>query len=161
MILVKEGMGYRFYSGDLKFRMDSVSPQSDGRLRIGGEYFYRLDRDTTLEDWGVLEQLLFAGHYQRPGVTTGTVFHPNGQVEGLDSFYYYAAVIDYSDFYNRYDRVRLGGDPKHLQTYAFRIRQDTMMIYALDCRHYDQNHECDSEVLGDRLYALPGGGRWN
>jgi hypothetical protein len=155
VVFVKKGddyFTYTLYNGKCA---DTLQTLADGRLRIGHSNYIRIgEKDSTVYDMGVLEQLLFAGRYLRSNAGDTAVFSKNGKIEGLDSLGWYEPVIDYIGDPTSVDRIRVGRDKKHLNDYAFRIVGDTLMIYAIDCLQY-ADKDCVSDTLGRRMYALP------
>jgi hypothetical protein len=154
MVVVRKDYGYFTYALYRRQFADTLEAMADGRLRIGRKYFIHLgENDSTLSDLGVLEQLLFRGHYSRPDVAGTAVFENNGKIEGLDSLGWYEPVSDYADFPTNIDHIRLGSDKQHLKDYGLRFVGDTMMIYSIDClKHADG--DCVLDTLGHQLYAL-------
>lgn len=156
MVVVKIGERYQFYDPPLKTPLDTIEPLGPRRLRIGNQYFARLSYpDPRKTDWGILEELLFSGKYQK--VDGGeVVFGTDGHITGLDSILYYEPVIDFADRGDgQVDRINLGQSHKKLDDYSFRFDGDTLLIYTVDCLQYNANEKgCDSATFGYLLWKL-------
>jgi hypothetical protein len=155
MVIVKDGENYKFYSADLTLFRYDILPLQDGRIRIGDQYFIRMQQpDTTRSDWGILEEFLFGGKYvDERGQPV--VFALNGQLSGLDTFAYYIPQIDYTTDAQQVDHIRLGRTARHLEDFGFRFDKDSLIIYSVNCLQYNSDEkQCDSEALGERLHTL-------
>jgi hypothetical protein len=154
MVVIKDDKRYQFYNSELNLPQDTIEPVSATRLRIGRDYFRRLEYpDTDKPDWNILEEILFSGKYQD---TSGrkVVFSADGSVTGLNGVLYYEPVIDYSDREDgQVDRIRLGKSYKDLDDYGFRFDGDTLRIYTIACLHYSTG-KCDSAALGKLRWQL-------
>src|SRR5258708_6440590 len=155
MVVLKNGDRYQFYSADLTLFLKDIQPVSDSQLRIGDQSFIRLQHpDTTLTDWGILEECLFQGKYIDQ-LGRAVVFAANGHVSGLDSFSYYVPQIDYTEMNEPVDHIQLGRSSLQMDDFGFRFDKDRLIIYNLNCLHYDtEAKQCDSAALGQRLYTL-------
>jgi hypothetical protein len=156
IVVVKDETRYQFYDPELKLPSDTIEPLLNSRLRIGDQYFRRLNHpDTSKNDWGILEEVLFSGRYQNEDGKEA-VFGRNGHITGLGSASYYEPEIDYSDRADRQiDRIRLGQSHEKLKEYAFRFDEDTLLIYTIDCLRYNADeHDCDSSKLGELKWKL-------
>jgi len=155
MVVVKDREHYKFYSADLTLFRYDIQLSKDNRIRIGDQFFIRLQRpDTTLTDWGILEEILFAGKYldQRGQPVT---FAADGHLSGLGDLSYYIPRIDYATMANQVDHIQLGRTARQLDDFGFRFDKDSLIIYTINCVHYDGGEkQCDSEALGKRLYTL-------
>jgi hypothetical protein len=156
MVVVRDGNRYLFYDPELKLPFDTIEPLSPTRLRIGDQYFRPLNHpDTGKNDWGILEEILFSGRYQKEDGEE-VLFGTNGHITGLDIVSYYEPEIDYADRTDRQiDRIRLGQSHKKLDEYGFRFDKDTLLIYTIDCLRYNAGeHECDSAKFGELMWKL-------
>ncbi len=154
LVLVQNGSGYFtywLYNGSLG---DTVTALAGHRLKIGREVYILVGKeDSTSSDLGILEQLLFAGRYERLDSSGTAVFEKNGKIEGLDSFAWYNPVIDYADFLTNIDHIRLGRNKEHPHDYGLRFVGDTMKIYSIDCLKRAAG-DCVLDTLGRQMYAL-------
>jgi hypothetical protein len=155
IVIVKNGDRFEFYSADLTRFRKTIQPISDNELQIGDQFFIRLKNpDTTLADWGILEEHLFQGRYTDQ-LGRSIVFTSNGHVSGLDSFSYYMPQIDYTELNAPVDHIELGQSSRHTDEFGFRFDKDSLLIYTINCLRFNVGeNECDSEVLGNRLYTL-------
>lgn len=155
MVVIKEGDRYKLYSADLKLLLKTIEPVSDSMIHVGDQTFIRVQHpDTTLYDWGVLEEFLFRGKY-RDQLGQAVVFSADGRVSGLDSFRYYIPQPDYIGNPGTTDNIQLGQSPEHVRNFGFRFDKDSLIIYTMGCELYDSvAKECDIEGLGNRLYTL-------
>jgi hypothetical protein len=155
VMFTKNGDDYSLCDAVSKKIYDSVKVISPTRIRIGDQYFYRLkNQDTTLNNLGVLEEILFKGRYR---MTNGNEveFLEDGSVKGLDSFQVYSPSIDYTTDARDVDHVLLGLSMKKFHDFGFLFNKDTLHIYKVTCVEYDSaSHICEKEVLGDQIYEL-------
>jgi hypothetical protein len=136
----------RFSESLIPFEGLWVSERYVSDIRLG-------QKDTSLSDLGVLEQLLFTGRYRRQDAAETAIFENNGRIQGLDSLGWYEPVIDYADFPTNIDHIRLGKDKEHLNDYGLRVVGDTIMIYSIDCLNHTDG-DCVLDTLGHQMYAL-------
>ncbi len=155
VMFAKNGDSYLLCDPASKKIYDSVTIISPTRIRIGDQYFYRLKhQDTTMNNLGVLEEILFKGRYR---MTNGNEvdFLEDGSVKGLDSFQVYSPSIDYTTDARDVDHVLLGLSMKKMHDFGFLFNKDTLHIYKVTCVEYDSaSHMCEKEVLGDQVYEL-------
>jgi hypothetical protein len=154
-VVVKDGDKYLFYNAGLTFIRDSIEIVSQRKIRIGNQYFKRLiHQDTSMNDLGILEEILFKGRYQsEEGKEID--FGEDGHVLGLDSFKFYFPVIDYTDGPADVDHVQLGHANVKLQQFGFRFDKDTLLIYKIQCLKFDSaERDCETEALGEIVYRL-------
>jgi hypothetical protein len=154
-VVIKTGDHYRFYSADLSLPLDDILPVADTLMRIGDQTFVRLQHpDTTLADWGILEEMLFEGRYTDQ-YGKPVVFFADGHVSGFGSYRNFVPQIDYSEMSDPVDHIRLGRGSRDLDDFGFRFSGDSLILYSVHCIHADMGaRECDSERLGERLYTL-------
>jgi hypothetical protein len=133
--------------------VETVSPE---KIRVGQEYFIKLKHaDSNQYDFGVVEELLFAGSYRtREGTTVR--FTPEGRVLGLDTVNYYIPFSDYIGPGLDVDEIEMGSDPKNPTTFGFRFQNDTLSIYKLNCLEgYDStDHSCVVVDFGELKWKL-------
>ncbi len=156
MVVVKDGNRYQFYDPELKLPLDTIEPLSPTRIHIGNQYFRSLKHpDTNKNDWGILEEILFSGRYQKEDGKE-VEFGTDGHITGLEIASYYEPVIDYADRADhQLDLINLGQSHKKLDEYGFRFDKDTLLIYTVECLHYDANeHGCDSSKFGELMWKL-------
>lgn len=154
LVLVKNDSNYFTYWLYNGLLGDTVKVLADDRLKIGREFYILVGKEDTMSsDLGILEQLLFAGRYERLDTSGTAIFERNGKIEGLDSFGWYDPVADYADFLTNVDHIRLGRNKGHLHDYGLRFVGDTMMIYSIDCLKHDDG-DCLLDTLGRQMYSL-------
>ena len=107
----------------------------------------------------VLEELLFKGIY----ITLDgkkVEFKNNGQIEGLEGFFYYKPEIDYYDQGMQVDQLILVKSEKSiewkdLEYYGFKFNMDTLELYKLNCIDFDSTYQqCGIVENGELLYKL-------
>lgn len=161
IVIVKKGNQYQFYDPELKIPGAIIEPISARRLRIGNQYFQKLEHpDMEKEEWGILNELLFSGNYQNEEGKE-VIFEMNGHIRGLDTVTYYQPHADYTEEQDLdADRISMGRSPNKVHVYGFRFNKDTLSIYNIDCLKYDSAaHECGLEKLGSliwKLHRMPG-----
>lgn len=156
MVVVKDGQTYLFYDPELKLPFDTIRPLMSSRLRIGDQYFQRLNHpDTSKNDWGILEEILFSGKYQKED-GEDVVFGRNGHITGLGAVSYYEPEMDYADRADRQiDGIKLGQSHEKLKEYAFRFDKDSLLIYTIICLRYNVGERtCDSSKLGELMWKF-------
>ncbi len=107
----------------------------------------------------VQEELIFKGVYL---TTDGkkVEFKNNGQIEGLEDYFYYKPESDYYDQGMQVDQVILvssNSDFKweDLDYYGFEFEYDTLRLYKLNCIVFDSaNQNCVEVGHGELLYKL-------
>jgi hypothetical protein len=155
MIVERNGDNYTLCDLVSNKTEDSIKIISATQLKIGGQYFTRLiHQDTTMRNLGILEEILFKGHYR---MANGNLvdFMEDGTVIGLDSFKVYFPVIDYTTDAKDVDHIQLGQSMLKLQDFGFLFNKDTLRIYKTRCLNYDStSHMCEKEVLSDQVYEL-------
>jgi hypothetical protein len=161
ILVVKEGDRYQFYDAKFKTPGDTIEPITPDRLRIGHQYFHKVQHpDMEKWEWGILNELLFSGKYQGPDGRV-VVFGTDGHIQGLDTLTYYQPHADYMGEEDLgADRISLGQNAEKMVVYGFRFDKDTLLIYPIDCLHYDTlANECGLEKLGGlrwKLQRMPG-----
>ena len=94
MMITKDKDNYLLFDSGSKKYLDTITITSPTRIRIGGQYFYRLrHQDTTMINFGILEEILFRGRYRLANGSEVNFFE-DGSVKGLDSFRAYLPQID-------------------------------------------------------------------
>jgi hypothetical protein len=153
MVVVKDRDRYKLYDADLSTLQKEMELVSSTRIRIGDQYFSRMSHhDTTLTDFGILEELLFSGRYEREGGKE-VIFTADGRIQGLDSFVRYSPVIDYTaGALGEFDLVNMGtGKGKD---YGYRFKGDTLQLFRTICATAGEGQFCDSIAAGPMLYKL-------
>jgi len=107
----------------------------------------------------IQEELLFKGMY----ITSDgkkVEFKKNGQINGLDSFYYYKPINDYFDEGMQVDQLILVKSEKNiewkdLEYYGFKFNYDTLELYKLNCLAFDSTSQnCGVVEFGKLEYKL-------
>jgi hypothetical protein len=161
MVIVKDGNRYQFYDPDLKTPRDIIEPISSHRLRIGNQYFQKLEHpDMEKHEWGILNEILFGGKYQNQDGKE-VIFGIDGHIQGLDSVDYYQPHADYTEEEDLgVDRISMGRSREDVHVYGYQFDKDTLFIYYIDCLQYDSiAHECGLEKIGGlrwKLQRMPG-----
>jgi hypothetical protein len=107
----------------------------------------------------IQEELLFKGNYLT-SEGKEVEFKNNGQLKGLDGFYFYAPNNDYYDEGMQVDKMILVKSKKDfgwkdLEFYGFKFNTDTLEIYKLNCIVYDSTSQNCAEVeFGELKYRL-------
>jgi hypothetical protein len=154
MVVVKDRDRYQLYDADLRSLQKELELISPTRIRIGDQYFSRMSHhDTTLTDFGILEELLFSGRYERERGQE-VVFTADGRIRGLDSFVRYSPVIDYTaGSSGDFDLVNMGSGKG--RDYGYRFKGDTLHIFRTICATAGaEGNFCDSIAAGPMLYKL-------
>jgi len=153
MMITKDKDNYLLFDRETNKYLDTITIVSLTRIRIGDQYFSRLKHsDTTRANLGILEEILFAGHYR---LVNGNevVFLEDGTVKGLDSFKVYFVEDDYD--VDHFDEIQLGQSMEELQEYGFQFNKDTLRIYKTRCIGYDSSsHICEARGLDDQVYEM-------
>jgi hypothetical protein len=156
MVVVKNGDRYQFFDPTFKTPMGIIELVSPNRLRIGSHYFKKLMyADTEKYEWGILNEILFAGKYQTQ-VGKEVVFAEDGHIAGLDTIAYYQPHADYTgDVDLGVDRISLGPSKTNLHEYGYQFNGDTLLIFPIKCLEYDTlAKECGLEKLGECQWKL-------
>jgi hypothetical protein len=153
VVVVRDGERYQFYAADLTGKSSDIEILSPTRIRMFDAYFTKLENtDATLFNLGILEEMLFSGHYQLPGGEE-VIFGKDGTVSGLDSFTHYTPLLDYAEDEGKVDLLVLKGKQEH--DFGFRFTQDSLFIYAVTCVNKDPDRNiCYANVLADKVYTL-------
>ncbi|HEY0610445.1 MAG TPA: hypothetical protein VGD35_12330 [Chitinophaga sp.] len=154
MVVVKDRNRYKLYDADLSTLQKEMELISPTRIKIGDQYFSRMShRDTTLTDFGILEELLFSGRYERERGKE-VVFTADGRIQGLDSFVRYSPVIDYTaGSLGEFDLINMGTGKG--RDYGYRFKGDTLQIFRTICATPGEDGNfCDSVAAGATLYKL-------
>lgn len=156
MVVVKDKDRYKMYDAALENVQKEIEIISPERIRIGNQYFGRITGyDTTLEDLGILEELLFQGRYESSDKKE-VIFAVDGRVQGLGEFKRYAPAIDLSAWpAGDFDHVELETVTGKRVDHGFRFAGDTLVIFQVKCFKEDaSSSECDSVAPGNILYRL-------
>jgi hypothetical protein len=107
----------------------------------------------------VQEELLFKGIYITPDGKK-VEFKNNGQIEGLEGYFYYKPESDYYDQGMQVDQLILVKSEKNiewkdLEYYGFKFNYDTLELYKLNCLEFDSTSKyCGVVELGKLEYKL-------
>ena len=156
VVIVKDRNSYKLYNAELSSLQKEMEIISPSRIKIGDQYFSRLvHQDTTLTDFGILEELLFSGRYERENKRE-VMFAPDGRVQGLDSFARYTPAIDYSEGpLGEFDQVQLETGARKRVDHIYRFAGDTLQIFRVKCMGGDSEGKfCDSIAPGNLVYKL-------
>lgn len=156
IVVVKDRGLYKLYDAGLTNLRSELEIISPSRMRIGDQYFSRLAHyDSTVQSFGILEELLFNGRYERENKAE-VIFTADGRVQGLDSFTRYSPVIDYTaGSLAEFDLVNMGTGKSRASDYGYRFNRDTLHIFRTTCAIWDsEGRFCDSVAAGPVLYKL-------
>jgi hypothetical protein len=134
---------------------DSIQLISSSRIKIKDHYFIKLEHgDSTRGNWGILEEILFKGHYKLEN-GKNVEFTEDGKVDGLDDFTSYIAVIDYAgtDTPSDVSLIQLGKPEEQSEEFGYRFAQDTLYIYKTQLE-YDKVNKFDRMVFAEQEYKL-------
>ena len=155
MNVTKDGNVFRLHMKAMTDSIQEIKLLPGGRLRVGNQDFVRVVHgDSSLYDWGVIEELLFEGKYRD---TTGKTvsFEAGGRVTGLDTIAFYAPDPDYAGTREDIDLIQLGKTREKLHWYGFRFDKDSLILYRLNCPIMDSTgKECDSVYFTQQLRTL-------
>jgi hypothetical protein len=152
--VVRDGGQWKLLLRGMADSVQRIEILGAGQLRIGRERFFRIAHgDSTLEDWGVVEETLFQGRYRDSAGRT-VEFSANGGVSGLDSFRSYVPFLDYIGVPQPVDRIRLIGSGGGQRDLGFRFAGDSLVLCAIKCEDKDTSSECSFEDFGERVYSL-------
>lgn len=155
-----------FNNHNTKFEYN-IKVISSTMIKIGETILIKIDpikvkdffRNGLKNELLVLEELLFKGIY----ITLDgkkVEFKNNGQIEGLEGFFYYKPEIDYYDQGMQVDQLILVKSEKSiewkdLEYYGFKFNMDTLELYKLNCIDFDSTyHQCGIVENGELLYKL-------
>jgi len=152
LMVVKDHDGYKLYDSTEATVYENIEVISPSRLKIGNQYFRRMEHYTGDTQY-ILEELLFSGRYERENKRE-VIFMPDGHVQGLDSFSRYIPSVDYTsgplvDF----DLMQMATGNNQYD-YGYRLNGDTLRIFHATCAHWDSEKVCDSMAAGPMLYRL-------
>ena len=148
----KDGDQYYLFSSR---SADSIQVISPDRIKIKDHYFNKLAHgDSTRGNWGILEEILFKGHYQLENGKT-VEFTEDGKVTGLDDFTTYIAVIDYTgtETPSEVSLIQLSKPDEQSEEYGYRFVQDTLYIHKTQLK-FDKDHKYDHVVFAEQAYKL-------
>lgn len=105
---------------------------SINKIKIGNDYFVKINPIENKTNPLILEEILFKGNYiSDKGVKVE--FTNDGKIKGLSDFKFYYPLIDYFDAGLQVDQVELGINEKDIVRYGFKFNNDTLKIYDLFC----------------------------
>ncbi|MEO8146081.1 MAG: hypothetical protein ABI723_00525 [Bacteroidia bacterium] len=138
----------------LNSRLSEIQIVSPTKIKIGDRNFVKINSIERDDNYLVLEEILFKGHY----ITAegkNIEFKNNGQVEGLGIFYYYNPIVDYFDEGMQVDQVRFGKSKEDNEYFGFTFNTDTLEIYKLKCLVFDSTSgNCAEVEFGQLIYKL-------
>jgi hypothetical protein len=151
MVLVKKDNTFQLYNTDgdtisnFAYDIQVITPK---KLKIGKNTFVKTNEH-------FLADILFSGEY-RDSLNNLVQFSKDGHIKGLDKYVVYDPWYDYATEPDvDADQLDLGQDSAHTEHFGYRFRQDTLLIYNLNCQEYDSlAHDCAQPVLGDVKYKL-------
>jgi len=140
---------------------------SSSKIKIGETILIKIDpfkvkdvlHNGLKEEILIQEELLFKGIYLTSDGKK-VEFKKNGQINGLDSFYYYKPINDYHDEGMQVDQLILVKSQKNiewkdLEYYGFKFICDTLELYKLNCLEFDSTSQnCGVVELGKLEYKL-------
>jgi len=161
IVIVKVGNRYQFYDPALTRPQDIIEVLSPRRLRIGDQYFQKIDHpDMNKYEWGILNEILFAGEY-KSAEGKDVLFGFDGHIKGLDTVTYYQPHADYTEEQDiGLDRISMGRSQENMRVYGYKFNKDSLLIYQIDSPQYDSaTHESGLEKVGElkwQLRRIPG-----
>jgi hypothetical protein len=146
IVLVKKGNTYQFYSKDgdtISNSVYDIQVIAADKLKIGKNTFIKTNEK-------FLADILFSGEY-RDSLNNTVQFSKDGHIKGLGNYAVYDPWYDYTGEPELdADQVDLGQDSINMEHFGYRFRQDTLLIYNLNCLEYDSlEHSCLHLALGD------------
>jgi hypothetical protein len=150
MIVVKKNGNFYFY-----YKYNDTIRNPAYNIQIVSKEKIKIDNNTFIKtDEKFLEDILFSGKYL-DSLGAEVQFTKDGHVNGLDSFKLYDPIYDYVDVGMDVDQVGLKTNRGKFNYYAFKFKQDTLLIYDLKCLTYDStNKSCLVVDFGDLKYKL-------
>ena len=152
MVVVKKDNTFQFYYKyddtirDLAYDIKVISAE---KLKIGKNTFIKTN-ETFLAD------ILLSGEYQ-DALGNTVQFSKDGHVTGLGKYAVYEPWYDYvTEPEVDADQIDFGRyDVKSIAHFAYRFKQDTLLIYNLNCLDYDSSaNYCNQPALGDIKFKL-------
>ena len=151
MVLVKKDNTFQLYNKDgdtisnFAYDIQVITPE---KLKIGKNTFIKTNEH-------FLADILFSGEY-RDSLNNIVQFLKDGHIKGLGAYAVYDPWYDYvTEPDVDADQVDMGHDSIHTENFGYRFKQDTLLIYNLNCLEYDSSaHYCNEAALGDIKYKL-------
>jgi hypothetical protein len=151
MVLVKKDNTFQLYNKDgdtisnFAYDIQIITPE---KLKIGKNTFIKTNEH-------FLADILFSGEYQ-DSLKNTVQFLKDGHIKGLGAYAVYNPWYDYvTEPDLDADQIDLGQDSINTEQFGYRFRQDTLLIYNLNCLEYDSlSHYCQQPVLRDIKYKL-------
>jgi hypothetical protein len=120
---------------------------SKEKIKIGNNIFIKTNKN-------FLGDILFSGDYL-DNLGTQIRFLKDGHITGLDKFTIYDPIFDYLDAGMDVDQIDLGQSREKMTHYGFKFKQDTLLIYNLNCVVFDStDRTCAQVEFGDIKYKL-------
>ncbi len=133
--------------------IDSITMKTNNKIKIGDDYFIKINAMAEDLPYKVLEQILFKGTYlTEEGTYIG--FTKTGEISGLANYKYYAPVIDYNDIGLDVDQIKLGKTKAQMETFAFKYKKNNLQLYTVKCKSRDASGICVEVGFGEQKYFL-------
>lgn len=157
IIFIKNNLTYEVWSQSEKVKRNDVEIVTPEKIKIGDTYFVKVANPNLKDNnLGVLEGLLFKGHYINCDSSNAAVeFTDNGQVKGLSNVVGYLAMVDYADVAMDIDQIIFRYPEDKMQNFGFKFKRDTLLLYKLKC--IDSSGEggaCTAVDFGQLQYRL-------
>jgi len=123
----------------------------DNLLKTEKDEFVKIKYSDDGHTYDIIEQLLFAGKYDLEGKQVEFTY--DGKVKGLDTIAEYTVIIDYYDAGMQVDQLYLGAGYDNHKRYGFQFKQDTLIIYQLDCVQREDDY-CVVVANGQELFKM-------
>lgn len=137
--IVKNGNIYQLFNTYDSLKKFDIEVLNNGqKIKLGNDYFIRLKTSN------VLEEILFAGKYRLDDKIIELT--KEGKILGLDEFNFYQPAIDYSNPGSNIDIIDLGKSKKNLDSYTFKYKDDSLLIFEYKCIDFDSTNNFCIEV---------------
>jgi hypothetical protein len=134
--IFKRGNSYFLRSDFYVDSTEIVMIDKGSKILIKGKIFIRIK-----ENIGIPEDILFNGLFRAGEKTVN--FKSDGTVSGLDSINYYSVENDYfGPGMGDVDILYLGRIQEESLTHCFEFKQDTLLIFDIDCIEVDEDGTC-------------------
>ena len=151
---IKEGDEYKFTD----FYTDEINKDGWGIKELIKDSVLQIGNDTLLffsesyMDAYVLEKILFKGKYQlgREEVS----FTEEGGLIGFPDYTGYTVMIDYFLPGMQFDQLLMKKDNNEVERVIFEFSEDSLHLYAINCKKYNDENYCINTDKGKKLYAL-------
>lgn len=144
---------YELYDAEAASKHMEFESLGNDKVKFNKVEFVRVSVNPNPE-FPILEALLFKGKYTNDQGNAIELL-PGGEVKGLPGFSYYKPLIDYADQGMQVDQVLLGSDKSNTTNYGFKFRQDSLILYRLNCLEKDTaNNICAVVEFGTPFLRL-------